>query len=486
MEVVHEDQDRSDTVAGRSGIDEPCNPAQTGGVRPSCFDANPCCCAWQHLSSWRSCTGTSPRPTSTPSAAIPSASNPHHEDAVISNEELAAWLAGEADPAVAAQVESALPDDLALAGRLDEIRQADSLLAAMPASPAPSEAAIQRITAAAMRAANDHLDFEAAHTAEAAARSNRGSGLAGVMGRAGTSPSGRGEPRMAGHAGSSDDPGNWWRRIDWSGWPFRLAAAFGVVALVGVGVGVERLASVGGGQDATTMAADQMDDQAEAEGLAPELDNSAGGADVDDNLERATEAAAAEQAPDEAEAGLAQGQGEDGSTAASEETLNATRPLKATISDAQWAELVADDVPTILVTPDGDVGLLAIGTRFEVLVSATTIGASGRDPFDEAFRSPPLQVASTTVQQWIDDVMPLASTIDSSVFDATDDVRSGPELARDCVARRSLAVADLEPPAPGVVAVLAGIGQPSASPWQALVDADGGIVVVDAVTCDPV
>lgn len=47
---------------------------------------------------------------------------------MITGEELAAYAAGEADPAVVARVESALPDDPDLAARLDRLRRVDDLL----------------------------------------------------------------------------------------------------------------------------------------------------------------------------------------------------------------------------------------------------------------------------------------------------------------------------------------------------------------------
>lgn len=420
---------------------------------------------------------------------------------MITNEELAAWLAGEADPAVTSQVESALPDDPALVARIDRIRAADSLLAAMPASPPPADAAVQRITAAAMRAASDHLDLEAAGTAETGARGNRGTRLGGAMGRAGIGTSGGREPQTAAYAGSSDDTAGWLGRIDWSGWPVRLAAAVGVVALVGVGFGVERLGNVGERQDLGTVAADEMADQAGAEALPPERDGDARGEVGSDEFAAATAAATAsapENAPENApvdasgnasvesfDEELAQGQTGDGAEAGNDQSLSAVRPLDSRVSDGQWAEAVADGVPTILSAPAGDVALLTIGKRFESLIMTSEIDTQGRDKSDNAFRSPSLQVSSTTVQQWIDGVTPTATTIDSNDLDTTDDVRTGPELARDCVARRSLAVADVVPAAPDVVAVLTGVGQGNAGRLHALVDADGGIVVVDAATCDP-
>jgi len=384
--------------------------------------------------------------------------DPESEAPVITNDELAAWLAGEADPAVAARVESALPRDGDLAARVERIREADELLADLP-EVAPSAEAMQRIAMAAQRDASTHLDLEAA--------------------KAGASD---GRP-----AGSS----NGWAGIDWTGWTARAAAVAAIFVLVAVGVGLERgtvfgtrltgnstdsadgEGSLAAADDATEeMAAESLElgDEDSATAAMPEA-----GADAPEAVEEAEAATGTEAAADTAQ-GLRSAPG-------------------GRVSDETWATIVGDDVPTVLATPDGDVLLLGVGSRLDLLLTdvdpddasaeadeSDTAVLSGSEA---AFLQPATTTDPTTVQAWGDAAAPDAQPVDPGTIDAGDDVSTTPELAADCLARRGDVIADANLPAAEVEVVIAGNTQAGAVPLQAFVDADGGIVVVDPTTCEP-
>lgn len=387
--------------------------------------------------------------------------DPESEAPVITNDELAAWLAGEADPAVAARVESALPGDSDLAARVERIRAADELLASMPDA-APSDDAVQRIAMAAQRDASNHLDLEAAKAGVA------------TDGRPASSPSG-------------------WAGIDWTGWTARAAALAAIFVLVAVGVGLERgtvfgtrltgnsddsadgEGSLAAADDATEeMAAESLElgDQDSATAAMPEA-----GADAPEAVEEAEAATGTEAAADTAQA----------------QALR-TAP-GGRISDETWATIVGDDVPSVLATPDGDVLLLGVGSRLDLLLTAAdqddasaeadesdTVVPSGSEA---AFLQPATTIDPATVQAWGEAAAPDAQPVDPGTIDPGDDVSTTPELAADCLARRGDVVADANPPAAEVEVVVAGNTQAGAVPLQAFVDVDGGIAVVDPTTCEP-
>lgn len=150
---------------------------------------------------------------------------------MITGEELAAYAAGEADPAVVARVESALPDDPALAARLDRLRRVDDLLGELgPITMTPAEEA--RLQAAVDR---DLADL-AAPRAGTEAGSEAGGGVAGgevvdLASRRAASASGRRSAR------------------DWFD-PARLAGvAAALVVVVGIGAIVLNGSGLSGSDD---------------------------------------------------------------------------------------------------------------------------------------------------------------------------------------------------------------------------------------------
>lgn len=195
---------------------------------------------------------------------------------MITSEELAAWLAGAADPATAARIDAALLDDPDLAARLDRLRDAERLLALAAAQPPlPDEAATRRIHEAATRAASDHLDLAAARAARA--QGNATSSAPGGTARADTAPGGT---------------------AAWlSSWGVRAAAVAAAVALVVAVVSLETLSNDGaivadGTIERATDAA--MDDStAAAAEFATEAEATADQETADELVEEGAEAAAA-------------------------------------------------------------------------------------------------------------------------------------------------------------------------------------------------
>jgi len=182
---------------------------------------------------------------------------------VISGEELAAYAAGEADPAVVARIESVLPEDRSLAVRLAAIRDVDAQLSAW-ITPDLDEAASDRLLAA--------VDADLESLARASV---------GVAAVAADDPS-SGVPRSGGveAAGSRPVVASGWRRfrtrwndlVDGVGVTQLAGAAAALVVVIGVGAVVN--GSMGGTDQAST--AEMMDDLVAAE-PAPEVAGDAGG-----------------------------------------------------------------------------------------------------------------------------------------------------------------------------------------------------------------
>ncbi len=381
---------------------------------------------------------------------------------MITNEELAAWVAGEADPAVAARVESALPLDLDLTARIESIRATDALLAGMP-DVAPSEEATERIAMAARRAASNHLDLEAA--------------------RAGTAGAGD----AAGRAGARGG-------IDWTGWTARVAALTAIVVLVGVGVGLERGTILGtrledsavdGGDEAVSsqVAAGDAAESGEAESMdaAADTAETAGGEDEAGDDAVADTTVAAPQELEQAEA--------DEPAAGTEAAADVRSVPGGRIGDQAWSDIVGDATPVVLPAAQGDVLVLPVGSRMDLLFASAELPREGGETFDgdadAAFRSPPTTMSAATVADWSGAVRPAAAPVDPDSVERGDDVATMPELVDACLARRDAAVAGMDPPAPPIEVVITGTTAVGGLPLQALVDSDGGIVVVDAVTCEP-
>lgn len=184
---------------------------------------------------------------------------------MISGEDLAAYAAGEADPALVARVESALPGDPSLARRLDAIREVDAHLARW------EPPALGVDGAARLRAA---VDADLAGLLDSTGDAAAGSRTAASSAAAATSPvaddvrdsadARSGGVRAAGARpasnGAVDRLRAWWRDHvgepgDLPGWAGGVAVA-AVVLVIGVAVVSN---GIGGGQDDaadTTMMAD--------------------------------------------------------------------------------------------------------------------------------------------------------------------------------------------------------------------------------------
>ncbi len=229
---------------------------------------------------------------------------------MITGEELAAYAAGEADPALVARVESALPGDTDLVARLARLRELDEALAGLgPVAMTADEAA--RLTSA--------VDLELARLAEGSASEE-----AAATGAAAT---GGDVVDLAGHRAARDRRTRRSRGAAVREWfdPMRLA---GVAAALVVVVGVATLVAngFGGGDDALESVGEAARVEAggdQSEALMPLPTGTA------EAIEEMTEAAAA-----------------DGST---ETAMGAAGATPIPIIDDQRVVPEADDIdPTVL------------------------------------------------------------------------------------------------------------------------------------------
>lgn len=295
---------------------------------------------------------------------------------MITGEELAAYAAGEADPALVARVESALPDDPSLAGRLERIRQVDELLGAVDPI-TMSTAETDRLTAAIER---DLAGLAAAPDVEGVP----GDELVGLSARGATGPgrSGRGSGRTG-----------WWEWLD----PMRLAGAAAALVVV-IGVGAVVLNGMGGGDDSATDSAAPAADTAESldgsgEALMP-LPSTA-----EESLDSA--ARTATEAATDAATETAEGADEFSSTAAAAEGL-----LIPVVDDARVVLRAADIDPTPL------------RQRLEALVDLDAIQEPAADDADGAAASEPPSDAvgiadgrvSATDREAVDACLPVAES----------------------------------------------------------------------------
>ena len=395
---------------------------------------------------------------------------------MIPDEELAAWLAGEADPAVAARVESALSEDADLAARVEAIRRADELLAALPAV-VPSPEAVSRITRSAMAVATEVLHAEQSGAGVASGSGVRAGAGAGV--RAGTGAGAVGRRAEGGPPGGAEGGGGWgdtlsWRGL-WSTWTGRVVAAAALVLLVAAGVITMDPGGMLGGEDsAGSLAAD--DTAAEAGG------STAGGAD--DAGGRAT---ATSEASDEMAAAAPMEEMEEQTEAMSADALAGDVDLPTS-----WAELVEASQPHLLATPEGEVVVLDVGPRLDVF----TAGSPGLGPVDDTGTTD--LVSEAVLTEWVRVALPEALPVAPGTAVADDGLVTEPEADRvlACLVARATATST---PLPDVVVALVGTASPPASasdvattspdasgrPAVALVGADATVEVRDAETCVP-
>lgn len=386
---------------------------------------------------------------------------------MIPTEELAAWLAGEADPAVAARVESAMAEDPDVAARVAALRRVEELLAAVP-TPVPSDEAVGRITAAAMASARDVLDAED-EASEAAGARSAGRGLAGAGAAASGRPSGAGRdadgrspagaPRSASPSGALT-----WSNL-WSSWVTRAVAAAAIVALVAVGALTVGPGGLLGGDDSA-----QEDSFASAD-MATE-----------ESLEMATEAAVAEDSATEAAAGPTEDQATPSSGGDSGAVSAAPIPTS-------WAELVEGSQPHVVATPEGDVLMLDVGRRLDTFTVGPGVTATQEPGVDDGddFLTPAI------LTEWLRVTLPDADGLAPGDLVADDGLVTEPEAdrVRDCLTRRE---ADADPSDPVVVVAFVGAAITVDTPGDdggprnmvALVDEEATVELRDAATCTPI
>lgn len=399
---------------------------------------------------------------------------------MIPDEELAAWLAGEAGPAVAARVESAVAEDADLAARVEAIRRADGLLAAVPAV-GPTPDAVSRITRSAMAAAAEVLDAE-----ESAAGVSSGSRVgagAGVRAETGAGAGAGAAGRRAGGAspGGAEDAGGWgdtlsWRGL-WSTWTGRVVAAAAIVALVAAGaITMDTAGMLGADDSAESLAAD--DTAAEAGGSTAAGADMAGDAGATATAEARDEVAAA--APMEEMEGQT-------------EAMSADAPEGDSDLPTSWAQLVEASQPHLLATPDGEVVVLDVGPRLDVF----TAGSPGLAPVDDAGTTE--LVSEAVLTEWLRVALPEALPLAPGTEVGADGLVTRPEADRvlACLAAPPTTTST---PRPGVVVALVGTATPpdaatspdgtttspdaSGRPAVALVAANATVEVRDAETCD--
>lgn len=248
----------------------------------------------------------------------------------VSSEQLAAWLAGRAEPDVAAAIEQRLPDDADLQARVEALRVADRALADWD-DPEATPDAIERIVVRALDDARDVLDAQPASTADAA----------------------------------TPTPGRSW------GWLGRLAAAG--AAVVAVVVGATMLWSGGddaGPSPAVLSGADSAgEDEAAASMAAPTAEQDAGPAD-------------------EPEAGDDAAVGDDDTVMDSQERAVADEPVLAwlarvapTARTADGAVVATQEAPPAALVPGTE---LALPDRAAASLSRPSPGPSpqGMPPVD--------------------------------------------------------------------------------------------------------
>ena len=385
---------------------------------------------------------------------------------MIPTEELAAWLAGEADPAVAARVESAIAEDPDVAARVAALRRLDDLLAAVPAA-APSDEAAGRIAAAAMASARDVLDAEEANASSAEGARAAGRGLVG----AGAAPPG-GQPGAGRAAGDSGPVGRrgaagWsdgltWSNL-WSSWTGRALAAAATVALVAAGVLTIGPGGLLGGDDSVEMSfSDAGEDERGADAALDESMEESG-------VEDSTDLAAAE----ELEAA----------------TESAAGPAAATSSvAASWAELVDASQPHLVATSQGDVVMLDVGQGLDTFTIGPGAGVTEQPPVDdgEEFLSPAI------ITEWLRVTLPDADGLAPGEAVADDGLVTEPEAdrVRECLAARASDAAASLPSVVvalvGSVSMVPGTDDPIRRDALALVDEEATVDLRDAATCLPI
>lgn len=280
---------------------------------------------------------------------------------VISGEELAAYAAGDADPALVARIESALPGDPTLAERLAAIRDVDAQLAVWH-GPELDVATADRLLAAVdadlarlAADASEGLVASAAVTGDgdsASAAGNRSGGVEAAGGR----------PVMV--SGWTRFKARWADLVDGVGVIQLAGAAAALVVVVGLG------AVVAGGMGASNDSAgtaEMVDDLAAAE-PAPEVAGDAGGGFASSRTESRTESGAGSEAMSES------------MEAASEMADSAGNgPLESEYTSGDGASLPMIDDGRVVADLD-DIDPAALRERLEPLVDLTDRTEAGGDP----------------------------------------------------------------------------------------------------------
>ncbi len=292
---------------------------------------------------------------------------------MISGEELAAYAAGDADPALVARIESALPEDRSLADRLAAILEVDAQLAAWEA-PDLEPGAADRLMAA--------VDADLARLADPA---SAGASDAVADGMTEPSSTAAGGPGGVEAAGGRPVVASGWRRlrdrwatvVDGLAMPQLAGAAAALVLVIGVGAVVA--GGLGGSDDAST--AEMMDDLAAAE-PAPEMADAGGGS-------QGTQPAPESEAMSE----MAADTGSESATAAASAPTS-EGPDSASGSSAGSLPPVIDDAR--VVADLADIDPTALRERLEPLVALITPeeGAGG-DSVDQEASPSPRSFAST-------------------------------------------------------------------------------------------
>lgn len=274
---------------------------------------------------------------------------------MITGEELAAYAVGEADPALVARIETALPGDPELATRLERIREVDAELAAwsMPALPA---GATDRLMAAVDAELASLAGGEEVPTASAEAPHDEGPTTS-------TTPDGvRDRPGAVAPAPSTASRVRRWLAglVDGMGAPQLAGAAAALVVVVGVG------AVLGGGMSGD----DNAEMSADAGQAFETLENDAGG-----TASRGTETAAAEAGPTEE------------MTAAESEAMSEPAMTEAGGDEGAAADGAGPGTPAVVVIDDGrvvgevgDIDATALRDRLEPLVDRQSGAPASNTP----------------------------------------------------------------------------------------------------------